>query len=94
MTGLEQCGTCLILQFEQRLDARLPDHHLHREVEQPRVTVSHLAAAQDLPHHLLRCRLPLHTQRLVFDVDAKTGRVDLYCGLDGEGETRKGNGFC
>lgn len=88
MAGLQQSWTCLVLQFQQRLDARLPDRHLHGQVEKPRVTVSHLTATQDLTHHLPRRRLPLDAQRLVFDIDAKTGREDFYCCL-GEKEKKE-----
>lgn len=81
MAGLEKGRPGLVLQFQQSLYARLPDCHLHGEVEEPRVTVPHLAATQDLPNYFGSGCLPLDTECLVFDIHAEAGGVYFYRGL-------------
>lgn len=81
MTSLKQSGTGLVLQLQKCLDARFANCHFHGQIEEPGVSVSHLASSQDLANYLPAGRLPLDTQRLVFDVDPKTGREDLDSSL-------------
>uniref|UniRef100_A0A8D8F9C8 (northern house mosquito) hypothetical protein n=1 Tax=Culex pipiens TaxID=7175 RepID=A0A8D8F9C8_CULPI len=81
MARLQQRRPGFVVELQYGFDARSAHGHLHRQVEQPWVSVSHFASSQQLLHDTLAGGVIRDSQRFVLNVLAQTGGVDFDGGL-------------
>lgn len=81
VASLQQGRPCFVVQLQQRFDARPPHGHLHRQVEQPRIAMSHFTSSEQLLNDALAGGVVRNAERFVLDVLAQARRIDFDGGL-------------
>lgn len=78
MAGLQQGGPGVLVEGQDRAHVGPSHGHLHRQVEEPGVPVSHPVFVEQVLDNLSARRFVRYAERLVLDVRSEALGVHLY----------------